>query len=122
MSTKSRWQDIFLHLKQGGFDVYSPAQKTGECKAPYLVVKDASSSQFLNYSSTRSFYDILCYVPKAHFSDLEHFVGTVEAAMKGLSPMIQPTYTKTPSFYDDSVKGHMVSIQYYNYRKIDKEV
>ena len=27
----SRWQDIYLHLKKSGFDVYSPGVKTGDC-------------------------------------------------------------------------------------------
>ena len=30
---ESRWQDIYLHLKKVGFDVYSPGIKTGECKS-----------------------------------------------------------------------------------------
>lgn len=38
--------------------------------------------------------------------------------MRGMAPMIMPTYTETQSFYDESVKAHMVSVQYRNYRKI----
>ena len=37
--SENRWQDIFLHLKKEGFDVYSPGIKLGECESEYLVVK-----------------------------------------------------------------------------------
>ncbi len=114
----SRLQDIYHHLKANKFRVYFPAQKLGECTAPYVVVKDMEGTQFLDYSSTVQYYDILCYIPKEQFSTIEPFVDSVKQAMKGLSPMIKPTYTQTGSYYDDTVKAHMVSIQYKNYRKI----
>lgn len=114
----SRIQDIYLHLKEQGFEVYFPAQKVGECLSPYVVVKDATTSKYLEYSSTVTYYDIMCYIPKNHFSKLEPFVESVKIAMKGLVPMIKPTYSQTQSYYDDSVKAHMMSVQYKNYRKI----
>ena len=114
----SRIQDIYLHLKEQGFEVYFPAQKVGECLSPYVVVKDATTSKYLEYSSTVTYYDIMCYTPKDHFSELEPFVESVKVAMKGLVPLIKPTYSQTQSYYDDSVKAHMISVQYKNYRKI----
>ena len=116
--TASRIQDIYLHLKEQGFEVYFPAQKVGECLSPYVVVKDATTSKYLEYSSTVTYYDLMCYIPKDHFSELEPFVESVKVAMKGLVPMIKPTYSQTQSYYDDSVKAHMISVQYKNYRKI----
>ena len=116
--TASRIQDIYLHLKEQGFEVYFPAQKVGECLSPYVVVKDATTSKYLEYSSTVTYYDLMCYTPKDHFSELEPFVESVKVAMKGLVPMIKPTYSQTQSYYDDSVKAHMISVQYKNYRKI----
>lgn len=113
----SRWKDIYRNLKADGFDVYSPGQHQGDCTSPYVVVKDAGSSRFENFSSSRHLYDVLCYVPKEQYSQLEPFVRRVETSMGKLNPMIRPTHYKTPSFYDDTVKGHMVSIQYINYRK-----
>lgn len=115
---ESRIQDIYLHLKEQGFEVYFPAQKVGECLSPYVVVKDATTSQYLDYSSTVTYYDLMCYTPKDHFSGLEPFVESVKMAMKKLVPMIKPTYSQTQSYYDDSVKAHMISVQYKNYRKI----
>lgn len=114
----SRWADIYRHLKNSGLDVYSPGQHSGECLKPYVVVKDAGGSQFGRYSSAKQLYELLCYVPQNNFSQLEPFVEEVERHMKELEPMIKPTHYKTASFLDDSVKGHMVSIQYVNYKKL----
>lgn len=115
---EGRMQDIYLHLKNAGFEVYFPAQKVGECTSPYVVVKDATTSKYLDYSSTVTYYDLLCYIPKDHFSQLEPFVEEVKESMKRLVPMILPTYTQSQSYYDDSVKAHMISVLYKNYRKI----
>lgn len=114
----SRWKDIYSHLKKEGFDVYSPGQHQGECTSPYVVVKDMGTTKFGEFSSTKNLYDIMCYVPRDHFSRLEPFVYEVETSMIEMYPMIRPAHYKTPSFYDDTVKGHMISVQYINYRKI----
>ena len=116
----SRWQDIYRHLSKGGIRVYSPGQHQGECLNPYVVVKDAGSLQFNEFSSTQNLYDLMCYVPKDRFSELEPFVDHVESLMEGLYPMLRPTHDRTPSFYDDSFKAHMISIQYINYRKFKR--
>lgn len=118
MEQKTRFMDIYRHLSENGVEVYSPAQKEGECTSSYVVVKDAGTTKYTNISSTQTLYDVMCYVPKAHFTELEQFVERVKSIMKGLYPMVVPTYFETASFYDDSVKAHMISIQYRNARKI----
>lgn len=118
MEQKTRFMDIYKHLSDNGIDVYSPAQKEGECTSSYVVVKDAGTTKYTNLSSTQTLYDLMCYVPKQRFTELEQFVAQVKTVMKGLYPMIVPTYFETASFYDDSVKAHMISIQYRNSRKI----
>lgn len=114
----SRWQDIFLHLEKSGFDVYSPATKTGECLSKYIVVKNNGSNRHIGTSTDDDLYSIMCYVPKQAYSSLEPFIQEVKRIMKGLEPMILPYGNQTPSYYDDSVKAHMISIQYKNYKKI----
>lgn len=114
----SIWQQIYTHLKGEGFDVYSPGQHQGECTAPYVVVKDAGLSQASSFSSTRTLYDIMCYVPADRFSTLEPFIADVKTAMNKLYPMIVPMNFETASFLDDTVKGHMISVQYRNAKKI----
>lgn len=115
---ESRWQDIFLHLKNQGFDVYSPGTKTGECTSEYLVVKNDGSSKHVSFSTDVDLYAVMCYVPKEKYSALEPLVQMVKKSMKELEPMIKPYGSQTPSYYDDSVKAHMVSIEYKNYKKL----
>lgn len=114
----SRWKDIFLHLQSAGFDVYPPAVKLGECEREYIVLKNDGSSRHSGISTNDEFYAIMCYVPKNSYSSLEPLVQRVKQSMKGLEPMILPNGSHSPSYYDDSVKAHMVSIQYKNYKKM----
>lgn len=114
---KSRWEDIFNQLKESGFDVYSPGIKVGECVAPYIVVAVESSFAHASFSSDVDLYSIMCYVPKQAYSRLEPLVHAVEDSMLELEPMILPYGQRTPSFYDDTIKAHMVSITYKNYKK-----
>lgn len=114
---ESRWQDIFLHLKNQGYDVYSPGVKTGDCISEYLVVKNDGSSKHSSFSTNVELYAVMCYVPKDRYSSLETLVQRVKSSMKELEPMILPYGSQTPSYYDDSLKAHMVSIEYKNYKK-----
>lgn len=106
-----------MHLRQCGYNVYSPGSKEGECKEPYIVVKDAGTSKAPSMSSSIAFFDILLYMPRNQYSRLEPFVSEVEEAMDGLWPMIRPAHFSTTAYYDDSVKAWMVSVQYKNYQK-----
>lgn len=115
---ENRWQDIYLHLESEGFDVYSPATKEGECESPYVVVKNDGSSRYMGISTDNDYYSIMVYVPKMNYSILETMVQSVKKSMKKLEPMILPRGAQTPSFYDDAVKAHMVSIEYKNYKKM----
>ena len=114
----SRWKDIFSHLKKAGFDVHSPGVKTGECTSAYLVVKNNGSSKHNSFSTNVDLYSILCYVPKNKYSTLEPLVQSVLKIMKELEPMVVPYGVQTPSYYDDGLKAHMVSIEYKNYKKL----
>lgn len=114
----SRWQDIFIHLKDDGFDVYPPSIKVGECTSEYVVIKNDGSSKHNAFSTDVDLYSVMCYVPRDRYSKLEVFVQEVKKSMKKLAPMIIPNGYQSPSFYDDTYKAHMVSIQYKNYKKL----
>ena len=114
----SRWQDIYLHLKNAGFEVYAPGVKVGECTSEYVVVKNDGSSKYVGLSTDVDLYSVLCYVPKLAYSTLEVLVQKVKESMKGLEPMILPYGMQSPSYYDDSFKAHMISIEYKNYKKL----
>jgi hypothetical protein len=117
MMADSRWQDIYLFLKNQNYEVYAPGMKQGECYTKYIVIKDDGSSPMNGLSSTVTYYSIMCYVPKDDFEELEVFVGNVKESMKQIMPMIMPTGQESPSYYDDTYKAHMISIGYRNYKR-----
>lgn len=114
---QSRWEDIFNCLKKNGFDVQSPGMAVGECISPYVVVKNDGSTTHSGFSTDVALYAVMCYVPKKAYSKLEPLVQSVKKAMVELEPMLKQYGQETPSYYDDSVKAHMVSIEYKNYKK-----
>lgn len=118
MQSSNRWGDIYGALADDGFDVYEPAQHKGECTKRYVVVKLDTCLQVPNCSSVSQRYDILLYIPVGEYSQLEDFIADVKRSMKKLEPMIMPMHSQTLPYYDDGVKGHMVSIQYRNSRKL----
>lgn len=113
----TRIKDIYAHLENNGFDCYFPGQHKGECNREYVVIKDAGSNQYNTYSSTITYYDLMLYIPRDNYGALRPAMERLKRAMKGLWPMIKPTYTETEPFYDDQVKGWMCSVQYSNYKK-----
>lgn len=117
-NTDSRWKDIFDCLKNNDIEVYSPGIKVGECLSPYVVVKNDGSSKHIAFSTDVDLYSVMCYVPKQNYSLLEPFVQKIKFIMRDLEPMIKPYGSQTSSYYDDSIKAHMVSIEYKNYKKI----
>jgi hypothetical protein len=114
----TRLEDIYLKLKEKGFDIYYPNTKTGECSAPYTVVKYSGGSKYPNYSSSLDYYDLLLYVPRNKYSELIPYKNQVKQVMKELYPMLVDTGYESPSFLDDKVQAHMISIQYRNNRKL----
>lgn len=114
----SRLQDLYSFLKKEGFNVYTPSSHEGECLTPYIVVKNDGGIKEADLSTIGSLYTIMCYVPKNSYSKLEPFVEHVKESMKALKPLFKHNGLETSSYYDDTVKGHMISIQYINYKKM----
>lgn len=116
MAERTVWNIVQEALIDAGIDTYEPGQKQGDCKKPYAVLKDDGSAQIMNLSSEYQYYTILCYVPKNQYRDLQPFVKRCEEVMAQppIFPMLMPTGSKTPSFYDDKFNAHMISIQYRN--------
>lgn len=106
------WQQIADVLLANDIKVYPPAVHRGECTEEYCVLKDSGASPLNTYSSQRVLYDLMCYVPHTKYTTLESFVLKCKKAMEQTYPMLLPTGLETPSFYDDTVKGYMVSVEY----------
>lgn len=114
---KTRWEDIFKHLEKAGFDVYPPATKQSECTSMYIVVRHAGTSDALTVSSNRALFDVLVYVPKHEYSKIEAYTRDIQKSMDELFPLFRPVHTTSTPFFDEDVKGWMVSITYVNYQK-----
>lgn len=83
------------------------------------MIKSYGAIQELVVSSERPVYLIMCYVPRNCYSRLESFVRETKQILKGLFPLVRYNGNETPSFYDDEIKGHMVSFEYVGCRKIE---
>lgn len=115
---KNRWQDIFKHLKDKGYKVYSPGTKLGDCTFRYLVIKFEGSTRLAGISTDDDLYSVLCYVPQQEYSELDSFVQCVKNDMRELEPMILPYGSILPSYYDDAVHAHYATLEYKNHKKI----
>lgn len=113
----SVYESIFDKLSNDGFEVYSPSTKTGQCMSPYIVIKRDGGSSHSSFSTDIVYYTILIYVPQKEYSTVEQIVNNVKSSLKTLAPIIRPTGFETPSYYDDGVEAHMISVQYKYYIK-----
>lgn len=111
-------KQIRENLSKCGFEVYYPTQHTGECLKEYVVVAYSGSTEYAGTSSVMDTYEIMCYVPKNRYSSLIEYVENVRDSMRNIFPLVRETGTQTTSYYDESVNGHMLSIEYVNYRKL----
>lgn len=113
----SVWAEVYKKLKAKGYEVYSPGQKEGECERKYIVIKDDGTTKDLVVSSLVKTITIMCYVPSNRYSELSGYVSEVKGVMKEMFPLVRPNGLETPSFLDDAVKAHMISVQYNSYMK-----
>ena len=113
---KNVWELIVSELKKNGINAYPPANKQGQCKEKYVVVKRGGSYRLGTYSSRRDTYEFFLYVPKNDYSILSDFEAEVMAvlAKPPIYPMILPTGTIEDDYYDDNIDGHLRIISYYN--------
>ena len=111
---KTVWELIFDALKAEKIDVYPPATHRGECLSKYVVVKRDGSSQKGKLSTEVVYYQFLLYEPRNRYSDLDRYEKEVKSAVKKLFPMLMPTGSTMPDYYDDSVKAHVRSFLYRN--------
>lgn len=114
MSVLKQIRDI---LEEDGTIVCFPSQHKGECIKEYIVIKQDGTVE-ASVSSERPIYTIMCYVPQNNYSDLEMLVSKTKEKMKKIFPLVMYVGNETPSYYDDTIKGHMVSFQYQGCRKI----
>lgn len=106
-------------LEEDGTDVYFPSQHKGNCIKEYVVVKEDGATTVYGVSSERPIYTIMCYVPENNYSRLEPFVLEIKKKMKQIFPLVMYLGNETSSYYDEEIRGHMISFQYQGCRKIE---
>jgi hypothetical protein len=116
---ETRLQDIYLCLKNKGFDVYFTGQHVGDCLKNYVVVKSDVSTPYLDFSTNVDYYSILLYVPQKYPTQVDIFRKQVENALLELYPMIKSANSITTTILDETVNGYMTSMTYVNYRKVN---
>ena len=105
---------IYKHLKNNGFDVYSIGQHEGICTNPYIVVKENGESEIVGTSLTNDIVEFLIYYPVGTYSKLNEYKQSVLYTMKrlkGIRRVIDPM----PTIIDDDKKAYMTS---FTYKKI----
>ena len=105
---------IYKHLKENGFDVYSIGQHEGICTEPYIVIKENGESEIVGTSLTNDIVELLIYYPIGTYSKLNEYKQSTLYAMKLLKG-IRRVIEAMPTVIDDDKKAYMTS---FTYRKI----
>ena len=95
--------------------VYALGSHQGRIDSQIIVVRPASAMQYMNYSTTIQYYDVLCYGRTV--SETIDLFDKVQEAMKSLMFTVMPTYMQNTPFYDSDVHGWQISGTYRNYIK-----
>lgn len=102
-------------LKEEKVITYPPATKKGECKEPYVVLKQDGGSKIGSFSSERVYYRFMIYVPRSMYSNLEYYESIVKNVIDTkLYPMLMPTGQKETDYYDDNLNAHLRTFLYSN--------
>jgi len=110
--------NIFNHLKAKGVDAYFIGQHEGECKSPYIVIKDDNTSGQNGSNKVGSqLVDIIFFIPQNQFTKSIGFKSQVKAYLKELK-FLRYTGSETGTVTDDEKKALTFSVFY----EIQKEL
>ena len=108
---------IYKHLKNNGFDVYSIGQHKGICTKPYIVIKENGESEIVGTSLTSNVVELLIYYPIGAYTKLDGYKKSTLCSMKALKG-IRRVMQSMPTVIDDDKQAYMTS---FTYRKIKKK-
>ncbi|MGX4600245.1 hypothetical protein [Faecalimicrobium sp. JNUCC 81] len=111
------FKEIYIFLKEKGFDVYSIGQHEGICSSPYLVLKESTEMDVVGTSFSNDLLDVIIYYPIGKYSELGMYLKKVNSALKEIKK-IKRAYDPTPIVIDDDKKSYTTSL---SYRKIKKK-
>ncbi|CEH34715.1 hypothetical protein [Romboutsia lituseburensis] len=109
--------ELYKHLKEKGFDVYSIGQHEGICSSPYLVIKENTEMDIVGTSFNNELIDIIIYYPKGSYSKLNPYLKSVKGSMAEINKL-KRAYDPTPIVIDDEKEAYTTS---FSYKKIKKK-
>lgn len=104
------FKEIYLHLKEQGFNVYSIGQHKGKCLEPYLVITETGDMDITGSSLMHKTYEILIYYPVGKYSGVSTYIDSVKKAMRGLK--LRRVITSNPIIIDDDKQAYMTFLSY----------
>lgn len=114
---KTMWEIIADTLTEYDITVYPPATAKGECKSPYVVLKQDGATKISGISSERVYYMVMLYVPKEKYNYLSKFETKVKKALEDIAPMVLPVGEENTDYYDDNYNAHMRYMLYRSNRR-----
>ncbi len=104
------WSDLFLYLKDEGFNVFSLGQHQGKCITEYIVLRN--NGIFPGPRKERREYELLLYFPIEKYSEFESYIERVKKSMNRLYPGVKLIEPETPHYLDKDVLAYMTSVTY----------
>ena len=105
------FKEIYKHLKNNGFDVYSIGQHKGICSSPYLVIKENGTNEIVGTSLNSEMVEIMIYYPLGSYSKLNQYKQSTLYCMKLLKG-IRRIIESSPTIMDDDKKAYTTSFYY----------
>ena len=105
------FKEIYKHLKNNGFDVYSIGQHKGICSSPYLVIKENGTNEIIGTSLSNEMVEIILYYPLGAYSELNQYKQSALYCMK-LLKSIRRIMESSPTIVDDDKKAYTTSFYY----------
>lgn len=108
---------VYEYLQDNNIDVYLVGQHKGECKSPYIVLKDDGISS-LNGRVGKGYIDILFFIPENKFTKIKDFRKQVVDLLKEFKS-IRYSGNETGIVTDNDKKALTFSIMYEKYMRLN---
>lgn len=107
---------LFEYLQDNKIDVYFVGQHQGECKKPYVVLKDDGVNS-TNSKVGKGYIDLIFFVPQNQFTQCNFFKQKVKGLVKEFKN-VKYAGNETGIVTDDNKKALTFSVLYENYKKL----
>lgn len=105
------FKELYLHLKNNGFNVYSIGQHKGVCIDPYIVISEIGDSDIVGKNLMNKNIELLIYYPLGKYSEFSGYIEQIKKAMKELSHF-RRVINPNPIIVDDDKQAYMTFLAY----------